>query len=345
MRDSGRLRPTFREIKPFIDKGQYSLIAPARALVYGIAKKKNKGQSIPEESIRIFALLRHAGILVHPLNLEVCLRLDSAPLRVAGIPFEVYYHMLPSNGFVGGTFMDTGEKESSSVFISLTVAMHLLSSYLANNNLESIRIQEIGSRFLLERHRENKLADLPRDKVIAMMHHLLGTRLFEQEIKKANCADSATGHMDLIGKILNGIAVHEAAHVLHKEAGILGRGGIEKEEERAYLTELAYGNAALVFPYLPLSEKNDPNCIAGKRIIEIIYLRNDFAFLMGANGQQLSGMARELLDEDFLMNFGRHHDELIPRTEIEKVRRHRFFSDENAPLIENIRYFPKKKAA
>jgi hypothetical protein len=345
VRDSGKRRPNFRDIKPFVDEKRYSLIHPARALVYGIAQKRKNGEKIPDKQLQILALLKQAGILVHPLNFEVCVALETESLKIQGIPFEVFYHLLPGKGFVGGTFMDTGDKRSSSVFISLTVAMHLLSSYLANNNLGSLGIQRIGSRFLMDKYKENSLANLPQDKVMEMMHHFLGTRLFEAQINAIYDGESVASYMNIIEKILNGIAMHEAAHVLHKETGILGVGGIEKEEERAYLTELVYGNSGLVFPYLPTRKKDDPNCVAGRRIIEMLYLRNDFSYLMRANRAQLSAMAKELLDEEFMMSFGAHHDEIIPRIEIERVRQHRFFSDEHLPLIENIRYFPKKRAA
>lgn len=342
---TGRKRLSFKDIKPFVDKNVYSLILPGRVLAYSIGKKRKEGVGIPEKSLLLLGLLKENGILVHPMNLEVCVQIEANGLNIDGVPFQVYFHQLSKKGFIGGTFMHTNDEKGSFVFLSLPVAIHLISSYLASNNLRSIRINEIGSRFLMQKYTDGSLKDLPKEKAMELLHHLLGTRLFESEINRLFAENSGRGYMELVEATLNSIAMHEAAHVLHRRAGILGSGGIEKEEERAYLTELAYGNAGLVFPYLPVIKKDDPNCTAGRRIIERFFHRNDFAYLMNAGKDQLSGIAKGLLDEDFKHDFGAHHDEIIPRIEIERVRRHRFFSDKHLPMFERLRYLPEREAA
>ena len=133
--------------------------------------------------------------------------------------------------------------------------------------------------------------------------------------------------------------------MLHKDAGIIGRGGMDKEEVRAYLTEMAYGNPAFSFAYLPSKKINDPNCIAGRSIIEQIYNATDLASLLNASNKQLRALAVELLDREFLDCFGAHHDQIIPKLEIYRIKNHKFFNDEKLPMIESLRYLPKKKAA
>jgi hypothetical protein len=273
------------------------------------------------------------------------LRLDANELKIAGIPFQVYFHQLSKGSKIGGTFMDMGDKRFSSVFLSLSMAIHLISSYISSNNLQAIKINRIGRNFLMQKHSEGSIANLEKEKVMEMVHHFVGTRLMELEIHRLFTTSSAADYMNLVEAALSNIAMHEAAHVLHKEAGILGDGSIAKEEERACLTELAYGNAALSFAYLPTKKKDDPNCIAGRSIIEKIFLRNDLGYLLNSGKDQISDLAKELLDEDFFQSFGRHHDQIIPKLEIYRVRKHRFFSDKHLPMIESLRYLPRKKAA
>jgi hypothetical protein len=344
VRDSGKRRLSFRDIKPFVEKNQYSLLSSTKNFIGDIRRRKRNGDNTPREAFYLIGMLQEAGLLIHPLNLMACLRLDTDELRVDGIPFHVYFHSSGSPGRIGGTFLDTGDKPSSSVFLSLNIAMHMISGYLADNNLKAIEIQRVGRKYLLKRHAGGSLHMIPKEQLIEISHQLLGTRLFELEINRLFDGQSVEEYMQLICQCVNGIALHEAAHVLHKSAGILGFGGIEKEEERAYLTELGYGNPSLVLPYFPIRKKDDSNCKAALVILERIFSRFDYASFMNMDKNQLSTVAKELLDEHFIKHFGRHHDELIPRLEIERVRRHRFFSEQHIPMFEGLRYLPKKAA-
>jgi hypothetical protein len=344
-RDSGKRRLSFKDIKPFVDKKQLLLINSAQLLAQDIAKRRKNGEGLPKEAIHIIGMLQQAGVLIHPLNLMTCFRLETQELNVTGVPFHVYFHTLGGPGRIGGTFMDTDDKHSSSVFLSLNTAIHMISSYLASNNLKALEVQRVGWEFLLKRYKEGSLDAIERGQLIEISHQLLGTRLFELEINRLFNEESVEQYVELIEKCLNGIALHEAAHVLHKSAGVLGRGGIEKEEKRAYLTELAYGNPSLVLPYLPIRKKDDHNCKAALAILEQIFSRYDYARFMNMDKQQLSTAAKELLDEDFVDCFGKHHDQIISRLEIERVRQHRFFSEKDLPMFEGLRYLPRTKVA
>jgi hypothetical protein len=344
VRSSGKKNLTFRDIKPFVEKNKQSLIIPARVLAHMVGKKRNAKEDIPDKHLMYMALLNESGILIHPLDLKVCLEIGTNPLRIRDIPFKVYFNQLDGDSRIGGTFLNLQERKLSSVFLSLSVAIHLISSYLSSNNLESININRIGRRFLMQRHDDGSIVNLPKEKVVEIANHFIGTKLMELEINRLFAANSAADYMDLVEAVLNSIAIHETAHVLHSESGIIGKGGLVKEEERAYLTEMAYGNLAFSFAYLPTRNKEDPNCMAGREIIKNIFERIDLSKLLNATNDQIRNIAKELLDEEFVKSFGAHHDQIIPILEIHRVRKHRFFNDEHLPMIESLRYLPKKAA-
>jgi hypothetical protein len=345
IRNPGKRKLGFNDIQPFVDSNRFSLIGPAYLALGDMVRRIREGTGLSREKILLLDRLEENGVLIHPLSFDVCLRLDSNPLSVDGVPFHVYFHHLVRGRGIGGTFIDNDEKSRSSVFLSLSCAIHLLSAYLVSNNLHSLKVKRIGREYLVQRHNAGNLHEVSQEQLMTLFHDLVGTRLFEKEINRLFTNKSVEEYVGLVECFLRGIALHEAAHVLHKRAGILGLGGLEKEEERAYLSEIAYGNSGLVFAYLPTSGKDDPNNRAARGILEKLFRRCDLGHLLDLTRVQLSELAKELLDEDFRHNFGAHHDQIVPAIEIQRVRKHLFFGNEHLPMFESLRYLPKKKKA
>lgn len=336
--------PSFCDIRPFLEKRQQELFAPARAIAHAISKKREKGEKVPEKLCLLAGLMNESGVLIHPLTLDVCLDINANPLKIRGAPFRAYFHQLSGQGNIGGVFMDTG-KGPGAVFLSLSVAMHLISGYLASNNLESVRVNQVGRQFLLGRMGHGRIEGMPKESIIGLAHHFIGSHLMESELGRMYAGRGISDYIGLVENALKSIAIHEAAHVLHKEAGIIRSGGVAREEERAYLTEMAFGNPAFSYAYLPTKKKDDPNCAAGKRIIESMHLRNGLAMLQGADRDMVSALAHELLDEGFVHDFGMHHDQMVSVLDIRRVQRHGFLDERHLPMVEGLRYLPEKKAA
>jgi len=186
---------------------------------------------------------------------------------------------------------------------------------------------------------QKKMADEELAKIII---HVAEGRLLQEEMDR-HAPNESKGWMELVNRFLNNVAIHEGAHVLHDAAGIIGSGGRHKEEERAYLTEMAFGHPRFVLAFLPRKDNGDPNNQAGSEITKRIISNNDAGKIFLATDKEIAAIGSELLDDEFMKSFGKHHDQVIPTIELYRIKKHNFFLEKDLPMFDNLKPIDEEK--